>query len=293
MTYLNALETELGKAGIPARRRRRIVAEFAEHLHEDPAAELGPPEELARQFADELGTRLARAAAFRAFAALAFAGITMLAMFLAAGRRRGLSLYGTHWHVTTPTWTVPILLIVALVAQVALVAGTLALLRAWRLRHERVIGRADAVVLARRSAVGLLCGAVTMAGLPAIALAFPHAAGHTWTVLAWVMAAVAVIILASVAPTVLGSARLRPASSGESADLTADLGPWLPSGMTPTRCALLLAAAIVAVLALQGVVASDPYDGIARGLLDGAACLAGFAVLGRYLGLRTPGKTAQ
>jgi hypothetical protein len=293
MTYLNALETELTQAGIPAGRRRRIVAEFADHLHEDPGAELGPPNELARQFADELGTRLARAAAFRAFAALAFAGVSLVAMFLAAGRWRGLSLYGTHRQVTTPAWTMPIMLLTALAAQVAFVAGTLALLRAWRLRHERVIGRADATVLARRSAVGLTAGAVTMVMLPGIALAFPHTVGHTWTVLAWVVAAAAVIGMASVAPTVLGSARLRPASSGEPADLTTDLGSWVPAQLTPTRCALLLATAIVAVLALQGVVAEDPYDGIARGLLDGAACLAGFTVLGRYLGLRTSGKTAQ
>jgi hypothetical protein len=293
MTYLNALETELSKAGIPAGRRQRILAEFADHLHEDPGAELGSPPALARQFADELGTRLARAAAFRAFAALAFAGISLTAMFLAAGRWRGLSLYGTHRQVATPTWTMPIMLLTALAAQVAFVAGTLALLRAWRLRHERVIGCADATVLARRSAVGLTAGAVTMAMLPAIALAFPHTAGNTWKVLAWVVAAAALIGLASVAPTVAGSARLRPASSGEPADLTTDLGSWLPAQFTPTRCALLLAAAIVAVLGLQGVVVDDPYDGIARGLLDGAACLAGFIVLGRYLGLRTSGKTAQ
>jgi hypothetical protein len=286
MTYLNALETELSDAGVPSGRRRRILAEFADHLHEDPAAELGPPKELARQFADELGTRLARTAAFRAFAALAFAGISLTAMFLAVGRWRALTLYGTHRHVTTPTWTMPIMLLTALAAQVAFVAGTLALLRAWRLRHERVIGRADATVLARRSAVGLTAGAVTMAMLPGIALAFPHTVGHTWKVLAWVLAAAAVIGLASVAPTVLGSARLRPASSGEPADLTTDLGSWVPAQLTPTRCALLLAAAIVVVLGLQGVVVDDPYDGIARGLLDGVACLAGFAFLGRYLGLR-------
>jgi len=287
MSYLNDLESELTATGIPARRRRRILAEFADHLHENPNAELGAPRELAGQFADELGTRLARVAAFRAFGALAFAGVGLVAMFLAVGRWRGVTLYGTHRQVATPTWTMPIMLITALAAQVALVAGTLALLRAWRLRHERVISRSDAVVLARRSAVGLLCGAVTMAALPAIALAFPHTAGHTWTVFAWVVAAVAVIMMAGVAPTVLGSARLRPASSGEPADLTADLGPWLPSGMTPTRCALLLTAAIVVVLGLQGVIANDPYDGIARGLLDAAACMTGFIVLGRYLGLRT------
>jgi hypothetical protein len=196
-------------------------------------------------------------------------------------------LYGQHRHIATPTWTMPILLIAALAAQIAFAAGTLALLRAWRLRHERVISSSDAVVLARRSTVGLVCGAVTMATLPAIALAFPHTAGHAWTISAWVVAAVAVIVMAGVVPTVLASTRLRPAGSGEPADLTADLGPWLPSRITPTRCALLLTAAIVVVLSLQGVVVDDPYDGIARGLLDAAACMTGFIVLGRYLGLRT------
>ena len=286
MSYLNDLESELNAAGISARRRQRIVAEFAEHLHEDPSAQLGAPGELARQFADELGTSLARKAAFRAFAALAFAGVGLVTMFVAVGRVKGLTLY-QHRHLATPAWTTPVLLIAALAAQIAFVAGMLALLRAWRLRHERVISRSDAVVLGRRSTVGLVCGAVTMATLPAIALAFPHTAGHTWTISAWVVAAVAVIVMAGVAPTVLASTRLRPASSGEPADLTADLGPWLPSGMTPTRCALLLTAAIVVVLSLQGVVVDDPYDGIARGLLDAAACMTGFIVLGRYLGLRT------
>jgi hypothetical protein len=286
-TYLSTLESELATAGIPPRRRARILAEFADHLHEDPNAELGAPSKLANQFADELGTRLARTAAFRAFAALAFAGISLAVMFLAVGRWRALSVYGSPHHVNTPTWTMPIMLLTALAAQVAFVAGALALLRAWRLRHERVIGRADATVLARRSGVGLISGAVTMAMLPAIALAFPHTAGHTWRVLAWVVAAVAVIGIASVAPSVASSARLRPASSGEPADLTTDLGSWIPAQLTPTRCALLLAAAIVVVLGLQGVVVDDPYDGIARGLLDAVACLAGFAVLGRYLGLRT------
>ncbi len=86
MSYLNDLESELTATGIPARRRRRILAEFADHLHEDPSAELGAPRDLARQFADELGTSLARKAAFRAFAALAFAGVGLVAMFLAVGR---------------------------------------------------------------------------------------------------------------------------------------------------------------------------------------------------------------
>jgi len=34
------------------------------------------------------------------------------------------------------------------------------------------------------------------------------------------------------------------------------------------------------------VVQDDPFDGLARALADGLLCLGGFAVLGRYLGLR-------
>lgn len=287
MTYLHALEHELTAAGLPAARRRRILAEFEDHLHQDPNAQLGVPHDLARQFADELGTRLALVAAFRAFTALAFAGLGLLAMFLAAGRMRGMTLYGTGRHVPTPTWTTPILLVAALAAQIAFVAGTLALMRAWRLRHERVIGRADAAVLARRSAIGLVAGGLTMAALPALALAFPHSVGHAWTVAAWAVAGAAVVALAGAAPSVIQSARLRPTRSGEPADLIADIGPWLPSGLTPTRCAVLLALAIVVVLGVAGVAVDDPYDGIARGLLDGGACMIGFIALGRYLGLRT------
>jgi hypothetical protein len=292
-TYLSTLEAELAAVGIPPRRRERILAEFADHLHECPSAELGAPAELARQFADELGTRLARGAAFRAFTALAVSGLGVAVMFIAAGRWRGLNLYGSRHPVATPTWTMPVMLLAALAAQVALVSGTLALLRAWRLRHERVIGRADATVLARRAGVGLVSGALTVALLPGIALAFPHTVGHTWKVLAWVVAGAALIGLVSVAPAVARSARLRPASSGEPADLTADLGPWLPAQLTPARCALLLAAAIVVVMGLQGVVADDPYDGLARGLWDGVACLAGYASLGRYLGLTGSRQGAQ
>ncbi|MDE3133650.1 MAG: hypothetical protein KGL15_06270 [Acidobacteriota bacterium] len=291
MTYLDSLEHELTTAGIPARRRARIVTEFTDHLHENPSAELGAPRELAHQFADELGTSLARAAAFRSFAALAFAGVSVLAMFVAVGGNRGLGLI-RHHGTPTPTWTMPILLVGAVAAQVALAAGGLALLRAWRLRNDRVIGAADAAVLARRSAIGLVGGLLTLAVLPACAVAFPRAAGHTWTVLAWIVAGAGVAVLAAAAPTLISSLRLRPTYPGEPADLIADLGGWVPRALTPTRFALLLALGIAALLSAQGVVVDDPYDGIARGLADGTVCLGGFAILGRYLGLRTAGRSA-
>lgn len=47
MNYLDAVEVELAGAGIPARRRARIVAELSDHLRENPKADLGAPRDLA------------------------------------------------------------------------------------------------------------------------------------------------------------------------------------------------------------------------------------------------------
>jgi MFS family permease len=286
MTYLDALENELTSAGIPAHRRGRILAEFADHLHEDADAKLGAPRDLARQFADELGTRLARTGAFRTFAALAFAGIALAVMFVAVGRMRGLTIQGGT-HTPTPSWASPILLVAAIAAQVALAAGGLALLRAWRLRREPRISRADATILARRSAVGLLAGAVTLAALPTAAVAFGDAAGSTWSTFSWIIAGVGLVALAVAVPAVLGGLRTRPDIAGQPGDLIDDLGPLAPAGLTATRCALLLALTIVVVATVAGILTADPYDGALRGITDAIACMAGFIVLGRYLGLRT------
>jgi len=40
------------------------------------------------------------------------------------------------------------------------------------------------------------------------------------------------------------------------------------------------------VVLAAGIVVSDGYDGALRAMAEVAACLAGFALLGRYLGLR-------
>ena len=58
MTWLDQLNLELRRARVPASRRRRIIAEFAEHLASEPGSEdrLGSPAGLARQFADDLST---------------------------------------------------------------------------------------------------------------------------------------------------------------------------------------------------------------------------------------------
>jgi hypothetical protein len=43
---------------------------------------------------------------------------------------------------------------------------------------------------------------------------------------------------------------------------------------------------VAIVIAPAGVLQSDPYDGALRGVADALACLTGFALLGRYLGLQ-------
>jgi hypothetical protein len=286
MTYLDALESELVAAGIPSARRRRILTEFADHLHESPSAELGVPRELARQFADELGTRLARAAAFRAFGALAFAGVILVAMLLAVGRMRGLMMSSQN-HTPTPGWAAPVLMLSMLAGQVSLAAGGTALLRACWLRDRRVINAREAAVLARRAALGIAGGAIALLALPTVALAFPRQAGTAWTTAAWVLTGLGLCGLAAVVPPLRAGLRLRPAVDGQAGDLISDLGPFAPRGLTSVRLAWLVALAIVVVLGVAGVLTDDPYDGIARGLADATACMCGFAVLGRYLGLRT------
>ena len=54
----------------------------------------------------------------------------------------------------------------------------------------------------------------------------------------------------------------------------------------PWRLAAAVALAVGAAVWLAGIVQGDPIDGLVRGIFEAAACLAGFAALGRYLGLR-------
>src|ERR1700744_3338023 len=151
--YLNDLDAQLARAGIRGPRRKRIVTELADHLSCDPDADLGDPTALATQFADELGTSFARTAAFQAFVALALAGVLVVVRAVAL-----LPLTATDFG-TADTVS---LLISAIAAQVALVAGGLGLLRALQLRGRGIVPRKEASVLARRAGIGLAGGVVTI-----------------------------------------------------------------------------------------------------------------------------------
>ena len=285
MNYVESLEVELAAAGIPARRRARIVAEFADHLHEDPQARLGAPHDLARQFADELGTRLARGTAYRAFAALAVAALVLIVMFFKGGRTWGGWVGYGYYPVSYyfPWWWVPMMLVCFVSAQVALAAGGLALLRAWRLRQVPVMTAADAAVLNRRAAVGLVSGAITMTVLPLTLVV--TGVSPRWDTAAETAGPALIVLLLALLPDVLRAARLRPTRDGTAGDVTVDLGIE-HARATPWRIALALSAVIVLVMTAIGIRSADAYDGILRGLFDATACLIGFASLGRYLGLR-------
>jgi hypothetical protein len=285
--YLSDLDAELARVGIRGARRERIVTEFADHLSCDPDADLGAPAALATQFADELGTSFARTAAFHVFLALALAGILVVIRAVAL-----LPLTADGFSSADSV----ALLISAVAAQVAVVAGGLGLLRAIQLRGCGTIPRQEAAVLARRAGIGLAAGAVTIVAFPITQIYRAHpsavAIGSQPTNLWWPLASAAgLVVLIAAAPAVVRAARLRPQAAGPAGDLLADLGPLQPVAARITagsvnRLAFIIGAGLVIVVALAGVAANDPYDGILRGLLEGGAFLGGYAVLGRYLGIR-------
>jgi hypothetical protein len=283
--YLDELSSELTRAGVRGRHRERIVTELADHLACDPAADLGAPALLARQFADELGTSHARRGAVAGFGALAVAGVLFGLAFLISGY---LSYDAGHARSAALGTLANLAGLIA--SQVAFAAGTLAALRAFHLRGDTVMPRAEATVIVRRTVVALGAGLVAMGALALMAIEFPHAGSPGTRVFSIVAAAVGAAALLAALPAVISAVRLRPDADGEAGDLVDDLGPFVLPGWRghPWRPALLVAAGIAVVIALGGVVGSDPYDGILRGILDGVACLLGFGALGRFLGMRSP-----
>ncbi len=283
--YETRLARELAASGVKGATRRRILAEIEDHLACDSEAELGDPAALARQFADELGTRRARRAAFGAFAALAAAGTLFVAAVLTVAAAGD---FTQRIHESAPALGLAGIALSAVAAQVALVAGALAWVRACRRRRTHVISRNEALVLVRRATVGLAAGLLTMAGLALTAIGFKgHIAGW-WGTLALCIAAAGALALVAAVPAVLIARSLQPGLEGGAGDLTDDLHGFLPFRLDAGGPGFAVAVVVLValVISLAGVVQDDPFDGLLRGLADGAACAAGYLLLGRYLGIR-------
>jgi hypothetical protein len=275
--YLDDVARELGAVGIGGALRRRIVAELGDHLDCDPAAELGPPALIARQFADTVGTGRARRATIVSFTALAFAGIVFA---VAAGG----AFFGHHHSTQAEEIRVPASALATIAAQVSFVSGVLAAMRALWHRGDAAFTRADATVILRRAAVALIACLVAIAALGVVALGFKNT---SWQSVALIGVALSAAGLLAASPSVIAAARVRPTGEGAAADMFADFGPLVPPVLRgrPWLFAGLIATGLAVAIATQGLIASDPYDGLISGVGEATACLAGFALLGRYLAL--------
>lgn len=302
--YLSELSVQLDRRGVRGARRRRILAETEDHLLSDPgaAARFGDPAEIAQAFADDLGTRGALRAPLWAFAGLAVAGLFYAAMFLAWS---GFGAANTHRVARSASGALQAIAagraswlgllaaaVLVLAPQVAFVTGAMALARALRLRGRRSVPAAEVRALRRRTATSVTFGLASMGAVALFALQF-GAQLPAWSagVLGWgVIGAVAsAMVLVACGTAGLRDARARVAVAGAAGDVFDDLGPAVPAPLRghPWAFAAVVAGGVGLVVWLAGIAASDPYDGALRGLAEGAACIIGFAVFGRYLSLRS------
>jgi hypothetical protein len=171
MSWVERLSIELIARGVPRRERAQIVLELEDHIACEQGCEerLGDPRELATGFAEQLATSRARVTAFRAFWALALAAVALALSQLAIGHTGG---YPGFTSGLSLVLFVPALLGLFVAPQVALVAGSLAVLRAVRRRHERSLPAAEIELIERRTRVALLAGLGTVAGLGCYVLDF-------------------------------------------------------------------------------------------------------------------------
>jgi hypothetical protein len=278
VSYVDQLSRELTRHGIHGATRRRILEEIGDHLRSEPDAEerFGSPAEIANEFAAELGSHASRRAAFVAFAALAFAGAVYAAAFVSQ------ALASSPSETLAPALGALALAAMVVAPQVAFVAGALALVRALR-RRGRGMPTAELTVMRRRTLVALASGGVTMGALELYAYEFAPSLAGWWTTATYASATAAGLVLLAASVPAARAARFRPEVAGSAGDVFDDLGfgrgdPW--------RLACWVAVAVGAAVSLAGIAQGDPLDGFVRGIFEAAACLAGFAALGRYLGLR-------
>jgi len=278
VSYVDELARELSRRGVRGATRRRILSEVDDHLRSEPETEerFGSPAAIANEFAAELGSQASQRAAVVAFAALAVAGAVYAAAFVSQ------AFAGPPAETLSPALGAVALAAMVVAPQVAFVAGALALVRALR-RRGRAMPTAELSVLRRRTLVALVSGLVTMGALALYGHEFAFSLAGWWTTATYVSAGAGALLLVGASVQAAHAARFKPELAGSAGDVFDDLGL---AGGDPWRLARWVALAVGAAVWLAGIVQGDPLDGLVRGILEAAACLAGFAALGRYLGLR-------
>lgn len=263
MSFSEELRRELARAGIDARRARRIVAELEDHQACDPDAELGSPALIAARFAAELRVTETRRATYVGFLALAIAGLSVTAVSLSVPAAGGWpELAGTRGVVIALSG-----LTMILAGQVAFVAGVLAL---WHVRR----GGDQHRLVQRRLLVALAAASLAVGGEAIHAVLLRPDLAAWWFALACSATVVSAAALALAALTLRRAAALTPSGGVASAGLPA----WfvLGSGL----------AAITAMTVGTAHAEGSWIEGLIRGAFEGVAFAAGFFALGRALGLR-------
>ncbi len=249
---IGELSRELAAVGIRGRLRRRILAEAAEHLRDGSAEEFGDPRVIARQFAEVLGASMARRAALLSFGALAIVGVAYAVVVVSisrAGSPRDI------WGGVDPPLGFLAALGLIVLPQVSFVGGVLAPL-ARTPRHA-----------VRRAALGLAAGAASLVCAVVFTVQFSLHVPLLWAVAPGLAAA------AVAAGYAARAARIRTTAAAIELALT-----WRQA----------LGVAILAALAvgLAGASGGDPAEGVRNFIGESVACMSGFALFGRAMGIR-------
>jgi len=286
MTWTEDLADELGRRGISGRRRAAIVLEFEDHITCEPASvsRLGEPRELAGQFADELAAESARSATRTTFGALALAAIALIASQVTIGAAGG---YPGIDSGRSLILGLAASLCMVVAPQVALVAGSLGLIRALRRRRDPVLPAAEIRLLRRRTWVGLGAGLVSSIALELDVLNFSAVQPAWWLGLVGGLAGLSLIALAAAAVNLRAANGLVVATTGPAGDIFDDLPLLRPLRDRPWQlCGLVAGGVGLAMTLAEWHAERSLAEGLQRGVFEGLAAAAGFALLGRAIGAR-------
>ena len=286
MSWLDDLSHELRARGVPGRDRHHIMLELRDHIACEPGCEdrLGDPRELAVTFADELATAEARSSAFATFAALAVAAVVLIVSQVTLGR---LSHYPGFANGISTWLFFPAVLGMVVAPQVALIAGTLAALRAVRRRRAVRLPAREIALIHRRVRAALAAGFATMAGLELYVVDFSHRLPAWWLGLTGGLAAVAGVGLFAASRMLARAQGIVSGTAGQAGDIYDDLPllgwrrlrthPWLLGAMASLAVGLGMAA-------FEAHAEHSVIEGLQRGMFEGVVAAIGFVLLGRAVG---------
>ena len=275
--FLERLDHELANRGVRRSLRRRIALEYADHLACDPETEkrLGDPGELAGAFAAELAADDARRGARNAFGALSLAALALVAGQLTIAAAGG---YPGYNNGLSTALAVPTILTILIAPQIALVAGSLAAVRALRTRASRRLPDAEVALIRRRTAIALSAGLATCAAMVLYATDHTQQMAGWWVALQLGLAAAAAVALTVVAVQARASRHTVGTVPGPSGGIVDDVPP-LAHVVEHPRAACVVAVVLAGATGtvLGGVAERSLIEGLERGTFEAivvGVCLA-------------------